>query len=434
MNEKPAYSTVSQLYVHRRFASGETVLVGQLAQNPRGVYFQYDPRYLVHHNLSPFKLAFDSTLAKGPLIPHGGLHGVFADSLPDGWGLLLMDRVFRRNGIAPHQITLLDRLAYVGDHGMGALTYAPVSEIASPAADSLIGIAQLGAQAEALYEGSTDEVLPQLAVGGTSAGAWPKTLVYFDPVDRERVATIQRPGWEPWLVKFSAKTMLLGYEEGLCEGAYLHMAEQAGIAVPQWDLIEAPGDLGAVAWLSMRRFDCTESKGWLGRYHTHTLCGLLDADFRQPSLDYEDIIKISQVLCRSPAAGQEQFKRAVFNLFAGNQDDHSKNWTFLLDDNGEWRASPAYDLTFSPTPYGEHATAFGGHGKVPPLKVMKALARQANFRDWAQAQPVIDEVVDAVHQWGEVARSLGVRKETRTMVASHLDRLLKENQGLLTRS
>lgn len=425
---------ISRLYVHRCFASGETVLAGQIAQNPRGVYFQYDPGYLEHHNLSPFKLGFNSSLPKGPPTPHSGLHGVFADSLPDGWGLLLMDRVFRRHGIQPHQITALDRLAYVGDHGMGALTYSPVSEILQPEGDQLIDIARLGTEAEALYEGTADEVLPQLAVGGTSAGARPKTLVYFDPEDRARVATVQRTGWEPWLVKFSAKTTLLGYEEGLCEAAYLRMANQAGIDVPEWVLVDAPTDSPAIAWLATRRFDCTASRGWQGRYHAHTLCGLLDADFRQPSLDYEDIIKVSQVLCQRPAAGKEQFKRAIFNLFAGNQDDHSKNWTFLLDDLGDWHVSPAYDVTFSPTPYGEHTTAFGGYGKAPVLKAMKALARQANFRDWAQAQRVMEGVVDALRQWDSVSVSLGVSKETRKMVGSHLDALFKENRHLLSRS
>jgi len=429
-----SYLPVSSLYVHRRFANAERVLVGQIAQNPRGIYFQYDPGYLEYHSLSPFKLRFDGSLSKGPATPHGGLCGVFADSLPDGWGLLLMDRVFRRHGIQPHQITALDRLAYVGDYGMGALTYSPVSEFSEPEGDRLIDITRLGAEAEALYEGTTNRVLPQLAAGGTSAGARPKTLVYFDPGNRARVATVQRKGWEPWLVKFSAKTTLLGYEEGLCEAAYLRLADQAGIQVPEWTLIDAPSDSSAIAWLATRRFDCTASRGWRGRYHAHTLCGLLDADFRQPSLDYEEIIKVSQVLCRRPAAGREQFKRAIFNLFAGNQDDHSKNWTFLLDDHGEWNLSPAYDLTFCPTPYGEHTTAFGGYGKAPPLETMKMLARQANFRDWAQAQPVIEEVVDTLHQWDSVAASLGVSKETRRMVGSHLDALLKDNRHLLTRS
>ena len=130
----------------------------------------------------------------------------------------------------------------------------------------------------------------------------------------------------------------------------------------------------------MKRFDCTPDGG---RLHMHSLCGLLDADFRARSMDYEDLIKASQVLCVSPAVGQSQFVRAVFNLFTVNQDDHTRNWAFLQDDAGRWRPSPCYDVTFGPNPRGEHSTAFLGHGAAPPLKAMQQLAGQANYASWA---------------------------------------------------
>lgn len=132
-------SSVRQLTVWRTFANGQQVRVGGLAQNREGIYFQYDPDYLVEHrSLSPFALKWDASVQRAPRAPHGGLHGVFADALPDGWGLLLMDRVFRQQGVLPAQVTPMDRLAFVGATGSGALSYTPVSDFMPEADDKSI--------------------------------------------------------------------------------------------------------------------------------------------------------------------------------------------------------------------------------------------------------------------------------------------------------
>ena len=139
---------VNELNVYRRLSDGRQVIAGRLAQNSAGVFYQYDEDYLTrYHSLSPFNLPFDTTLCKAPKTPHQGLHGLFADSLPDGWGLLLMDRVFRRHGLLSQQLTAMDRLAYIGDRGVGALSYAPASEHAEPAQSRLTEIALLGESA-----------------------------------------------------------------------------------------------------------------------------------------------------------------------------------------------------------------------------------------------------------------------------------------------
>ena len=140
----------------------------------------------------------------------------------------------------------------------------------------------------------------------------------------------------------------------------------------------------------------------------HSACGLLDADFRTPSLDYEDLIKASRHLCRSPVVGKLQFRRAMFNLFACNQDDHSKNWAFLQDDAGDWVPAPFYDVTFSPHPYQEHATAYAGFGKNPPLKAIQVLAARAGYAKWEQAQRDIEEIVTFLADFAVVARDFGV--------------------------
>lgn len=124
------FKPIQQLQVSRILSSADRVCVGVLAQNRQGVFFQYDADYLATYgNLSPFTLKATTALQPAPKTPHQGVHGVFGDSLPDGWGLLLQDRLYRQQGILPNQVTAMDRLALVGHHGLGALVFEPVSDL-----------------------------------------------------------------------------------------------------------------------------------------------------------------------------------------------------------------------------------------------------------------------------------------------------------------
>lgn len=429
------FSPIKKLDVFRTLSDANEVMVGQLAQNQQGVYFQYDTHYLnTHQSLSPFTLTFDNTLAKAPRQPHGGLHGLFADSLPDGWGLLLMDRVFRQQNIQPQQLTAMDRLAYVGNTGIGALSYRPTVDW-KQTEEQWIDISELGKHASQLFEGDAELVLTALANAGSSGGARPKALIYID-AKKNKISTQAKKSLEPWLVKFTSQNLLLGHDEGLCEAAYLTMAKQAGIDTPEWQIIKPTQNnkTGKVqsntakAWLAMKRFDCTEASG---RYHTQSLCGLLDADFRLPSLDYEDCIKASQALCKSPAAGQQQFIRAMFNLFADNQDDHTKNWSFLMDDKGHWQPAPFYDVTFSPNPHHQHMMSYMGYGTQPTLKAIQKLALQANFSSWKKAQNEINKVLEALSNWSMIAKELRVKPSIIKMISKQLDEVYQQNKSLL---
>lgn len=431
MNFKP----IQKLSVSRTLSRGESIPVGTLAQNRQGTFFQYHAEYLQQFgNLSPFNLTPSTELQLAPKQPHSGLHGLFTDSLPDGWGMLLQDRIFRQHNILPTHITPMDRLAFVGLRGMGALTFAPESEFYMPD-QSNINLASLGLEAQALFDGQTQSVLASLVAAGSSGGARPKAQLFFKPGDYQTCRTNAWPDDEAWLVKFTSQNLTLGHEEGLCEAMYLQLAEHANLQPPTWKLIEAPAESGAKAWLAVKRFDWIDNKtnGNPGRLHMHSACGLLDADFRMPSLDYEDLIKASRQLCKSPAAGQLQFRRAVFNLFAANQDDHSKNWSFLQDDLGRWNPAPFYDVTFSPHPFNEHATSFGGHGKQPPLKTMQKLATTAGFTSWKQAQQAIQDIVDVLENFTTLAKAQGVQKNTLSAIKKTLDERKKENSALIYR-
>lgn len=439
-----SFKSIQKLNVERTLTTGETVSVGVLAQNRQGVFFQYNENYISRFgNLSPFTLQGDVRLQQAPKEPHQGIHGVFGDSLPDGWGLLLQDRVFRQQGIISAQVTAMDRLALVGQQGMGALSFTPVSQL-SLENRSDIDLETLGLEAQTLFdqsvfdyketdelEGSTGQVLATLVAVGSSGGARPKAQIYMPAGDATQCRTYAQPGDEAWLVKFTSKNLALGHEEGLCEAVYLEMADHAKCQPPMWQLIEAPASSGAKAWLALKRFDYLPAQEKAGRLHMHSACGLLDADFRSPSLDYSDLIKASRQLCKSPAAGQLQFRRAMFNLFAANQDDHSKNWGFLQADDGSWQLAPFYDVTFSPDPFNEHATAFAGYGKAPPLKVMQKLAASAGFATWKKAQQCIQEVVDAISQFRQLAEQHGVSKTTVLAIEKTLAERKQENAAII---
>lgn len=405
-------------------------------------------------NLSPFTLQANTQVQSAPKQPHQGVHGVFGDCLPDGWGMLLQDRIFRQKGILPNQLTAMDRLAFVGDRGMGALSFSPVSEFAT-VTQSEINLATLGLEAQTLFDasmsdymdsnqddldGHTQQVLAALVAGGSSGGARPKAQIYMPSGETKRCRTFAQPGDEAWLIKFTSNNLALGHEEGLCEAVYLQMAEIAKCQPPAWQLIEAPHTSGAPAWLALKRFDyltghmaersASGENTNAGRLHMHSACGLLDADFRSPSLDYIDLIKASRQLCKSPAAGQLQFRRAIFNLLSSNQDDHSKNWAFLQSDDGQWQPAPFYDVTYSPHPFNEHVTAFDGYGKAPPLKVMQKLAASAGFANWNAARQVIEEVAEAVSQFTHLAQQQGIRKTTVSAITKTLVQRKQENAAL----
>ena len=430
-----SYGQINKLSVSRKLSDGSNVNVGLLAQNKQGIYFQYETDYLnKYHNLSPFNLNFDTSLQLAPAQPHHRLHGAFSDSLPDGWGLLLMDRIFRQVNLLPAQITAMDRLSFVGSGAMGSLSYSPISKLQNNNDNNPLSIAELGLQAQAIFDGQTSEILQALVNAGSSGGARPKAQLYLNK-NNDLCSTNPTDDNEAFLVKFTSSQLALGHDEGVCEAAYLTMAKQAKIEVPEWSLLDAPLASGAEQWLAVKRFDVIKNIGGSeGRLHLHSASGLLDADYLMPSLDYEDLIKVSSMVCQSPAAGQALFRRMMFNLFALNQDDHSKNWAFLQEDSGQWQLAPFYDVTFSPAFHGEHATAFCGFGKNPNIKVIQKLAKHANFSSWNQAREVIEEVIEAVQSFSYIAKDLTIKKNVATLITKQLNNTYLENKSLLQKN
>jgi len=382
---------------------GETVPVGTLAwsERDRVAAFQADPGFAARGlNPSPFHLPLHDGLVMGSPAPFDGLHEVFADSLPDGWGKLVVDRSVASRGGDSRALSPLDRLAFVGRRGMGALTYVPERLLGDdPGAADLDWFAR---QARALEAGrAAAGVDALLRANGGSAGARPKVLVLRDRETgalRADSGQVALPAEDAWLVKLPSRVD--GKDGGRVEYAYALMAAAAGIDMPETMLL--PGQRGTT-FFAVLRFD----RGSGGRTHVHTLAGLLHVDFRVPSLDYTDLLKVARLLTRDAAHVEQAYRRMVFNVLAGNRDDHAKNHAFTMGLDGMWRLSPAYDLTPSEGLGGQHNLAVAGEGRAPgPVQFAGVAARASLGR--ATAVRIEGAVRDALRRWPEWAEQAGL--------------------------
>lgn len=397
----------------------DIMTVGRLAEHDNRTYFEFDPTFLQSGlEISPFKLPAHPGLIEHQDHALGPLPGVFDDSLPDGWGLLLMDRHFRRQGIDPVTLSPLDRLVYLGTRTMGALTYHPPTE-GTDSDDVAIDLYDLGRHAEDVLAGNVSDVLPQLMrAGGSPGGARPKVLVGVQGNDIISGEDDLPEGSEPWIVKFSAKAD--ARDAGPVEYAYSLMAKAAGIQMPPTRLFEVKRGRGVRHYFGVRRFDRGQGNR---RFHVHTFANLIHVNFRIPSTDYADLFKVTQALTRNHQDLLSLFRLMVFNVATHNRDDHAKNFAFILDDQtSEWALSPAYDLTYSPGPGGEHTTTVHGEGNQPTREHCMKLAKNAGIKT-TQAKSILDEVNTAVTSWSKFASEADCSKAITSSIAKRIGTL-----------
>ncbi len=388
--------------------------VGRLAWRDRVAYFEYDQAFLSSGlDLSPFRLKLGPGLMEGPPRPFDGLHGLFNDSLPDGWGRLLMDRKLHRIGLHPGQLTPLDRLAWVGTHGMGALIYRPEHPPLADGGNGLIDLDKLSGEARKVLNDSPRAVLDELlAVGGSPHGARPKALVGLANDHSRLIHGVDEmpDGFDPWMVKFRAAADPI--DIGAIENAYAGMAGAAGVDMPPTKLFPArkgPGFFG------IKRFDRVHNR----RVHMHTVSGLLNASHEHPSIGYGHLLRVAWTLVRRQSAVEQMFTRMAFNVFAFDRDDHTKNHSFMMAPDGAWLPAPAYDVTFSMGHGGEHALDVAGSGN-PGIEHVLKLADEVGIGR-GKSQEIIDRVRSVASRWPEFADAGGVSKKSLAVIDLHLN-------------
>lgn len=345
------------------------ILVGTLAKTPEKVVaFEYDTDWLINgFSISPFSLPLIKKVFIPKYDPFDGLFGVFNDSLPDGWGRLLVDRLFLKNKINPAEIDNLNRLTVVQESGMGALTYKPEHKFET--GNDISDYDILAQECSKILESQNSDNLDELfQLGGSSGGARPKILTKINNED--------------WIIKFPSSNDPKNIGEK--EYQYSLCAKDCVINMTETKLFPSKICSG---YFGIKRFDRKDNK----KVHMVSASGLLETSHRLPNLDYNLLMKLTLELTRNYQDIEQLFRLMCFNVFAHNRDDHSKNFSFLYDDNKkEWHLSPAYDLTYSSSFNGEHATTINGEGKNPNLDDILAVAKNIGLNEKSAKNIALD--------------------------------------------
>jgi serine/threonine-protein kinase HipA len=380
---------------------GERLPLAQLADDSRNLLFQYSPEALARRlDLSPYRLKLQREAYGDFPLHQQRLPGLVSDALPDGWGMLLMDRLFRKNGVNVASVSPLDRLAFIGDDAMGALAFEPPAAQPLEKHDvELLGIAR---SVRSVLSGQGDDMLRELVLmGGSPHGARPKVRLNFDP-DSGAASTAEDGPGAPWLVKFPGQ----GEDAEVCaiEYVYADMGRRAGIPMPATHFFALADNLTA---FGIKRFDREDGM----RVPVHTVSGLAHTDFRHPTLDYLSVLRLTRFVTADEREVLEMYRRCVFNVVFHNRDDHSKNLSFLMRRNGSWQVAPGYDLTFNEGPGGYHQMDVCGEALRIERSHLLDLASKAGIKT-NDAVAVIDQVCEAAGHFQTAARNMPIRLST----------------------
>ena len=356
--------------------------VGTLALMKNNIVaFEYDSNWITNgFSISPFSLPLKKQVFIPRIDPFDGLYGVFSDSLPDGWGRLLVDRMLNSQNINPREISQIDRLAIVGETGMGALSYKPEYNLLEDK-DYQEDYDNLTLSCKKILNTEYSADLDNLfRLGGSSGGARPKILTKIDNED--------------WIIKFPSS--LDDSNIGKLEYLYSVCAKKCKIDIPKTKLFPSKISSG---YFGIKRFDRKKlSTGAIRKLHMISVSGLLETSHRIPNLDYNDLMQLTLNLTKSFEEVEKLFRLMCFNVFSHNRDDHSKNFSFIYnEDLNKWELSPAYDLTYSYSINGEHATTINRNGVNPGLNDILKVAEKIGL-DKKKAEKIAIEIRETVRK------------------------------------
>lgn len=345
------------------------ILVGKIAITDKGLCaFEYSVEFLNNgFSISPFELPLKPGVFIASRQPFNGNFGVFDDCLPDGWGMIILQRYLQTKGFKLSKLSLLDRLSLVGSVGRGALEFRPDQSVFNTA--DFHDFEFLAAETQRIlttdhYEG--EAIADLYRRGGSPGGARPKIFIHFE--GRE------------WLVKFRSANDAQNI--GDTEYRYSLLARQCGLEMPETQLIEGK-------YFAVERFDRVQGS----KMHVVSVAGLLRADYRTPCIDYYAIFQLCNVLTRNMQEMWKLYRLMVFNFLIGNKDDHAKNFAFLYVNN-EWKLAPAYDILPSDGINGYHTTTI--NDSVEPTKDdLLAVAAKAGL-DKVRALKEFDNIFSIV--------------------------------------
>lgn len=399
-----------------RWLWGTLVSTTALTGRP-AIVFEYSPAAREKGlELARYTLPLSGPNLRGDFPLHQlGLPGPVYDSLPDGWGMLLMDRLFRKRGLSSARIGPLERLTYIGSNAMGAMSYMPVSPDVLSVQDN-IPISQLAAEVQEVLRGEGGEFLNRLLLmGGSPQGARPKALLYRHSETGE-FTTVPAQGLEPWLIKFPARQE--HPEVCAVEMIYSQCLRECGIDTPATEYFELPGEQAAFA---TRRFDREQGM----KVPMQSLAAFTGANYQVPgSMDYASFLRATQHCTNDVREKKRAFERVVFNVIFNNRDDHPKNFAYLMSANGNWSLAPAFDITFCDGPGGYHQMDVMGEAlTIERNHLMNLGIREAEL-DENRVNEVIDRIVSVATTFSEKCHEHlpgRITKDTMSYIQTRID-------------
>ncbi|MEI2606181.1 HipA domain-containing protein [Erwinia aphidicola] len=336
--------------------------------------------------LSSLRLALKGPRLRRDFPAHQlGLPGPVYDALPDGWGMLLMDRLFRQRGLNAARIGPLERLTYIGSNAMGAMSFEPSqSEAAALAQD--ITLSKLATEVQEVLDGEGGAFLQRLLqMGGSPQGARPKALLYRDPASGH-FTTAASAQLEAWLIKFPARQE--HPEVCAIEAVYAQCLRECQIDTPDTAYFSLPNGQAAFA---SKRFDRQNGL----RVPMQSLAAYTGANYQVPgALDYTSFLRATQLCTNDVRQKALAFERVVFNIVFNNRDDHPKNFAYTMTHNGQWQLAPAYDVTWCEGPGGYHQMDVMGEALQIGREHLLALAEQEAELSSQQAGNIIAKCCD----------------------------------------
>lgn len=398
--------------------------IGAVFMGKSGYTFTYSDRYIKNGvEVAPLMMPLSKAGYSFPRLndeTYYGLPGMIADALPDRFGNAVINAYMQTRGIAPNRITALQRLAYIGRRGMGALEFEPVDNGTHEQTiyrEPLI-MRDMVESARRVLSGEMPDIRSQLIeIGASAGGARAKAVIGYNPETGNIVSgQFDVPdGYLHYLIKFDGVEGRRRGVYGRRESAYLSMATDAGINAPDHFLIEDEDR----AHLMIRRFDRAEGGGKL---HMQSLCGMAHLDFNQRMVtDYSMFLRVIRQLGLGAREVEEAFRRMVFNVLGVNRDDHTKNQSFLMAHDGQWSLSPAYDLAFAwnPNPDSwthQHQMLINGKSLGITRDDLLAVGSVGGIKKQVMDE-IIEQVVAAIDRWPDFAAMAKVGQEEFDLIS-----------------
>jgi serine/threonine-protein kinase HipA len=400
--------------------------IGTILSKNGIVYFEYDKGFVGSNlEISPLKL---------PLATRGvytnnddryfeGLAGVFHDTLPDKFGTKVIERYFESKGIASSKLNIIQKLMFVGDKSIGAITYKPViHQMDENKVNELIELQNFYNNAKKIVSGDAievvDEMLTFMDSAASAGGARAKAIIGYNSNTQEIISGVKRDlkeDFEHYLIKFDmAKEDGSSSDYTKLEYLYMSMAREVGIDVPNIELLHH----GNLSHYMIKRFDRVDGEN----LHLHSVAGLTHTNFNIPMhFSYEELFRLTRYLTGSQKAVNEQFKRMIFNIVGRNQDDHAKNFAFTMDKNGVWNLSPAYDITYANgSGYTKnHQLSLAGKVNDFTLKDILDVAKKHSIKE-SFAKESFEQIVDMFRSFQKRAEKLEIKTTTVTHIQNEL--------------